>query len=179
LTVDGSVTANAGTNLNTSLLALEAGGNLAAVRTALEIIDNFISGNRGLVTEDNSAAILAALTVGPVPISGSIAANSSADVLDIDGDAGYTDGELAKNLTQTPDGRLRTTAAAKVSDSRESYSPEDVRTLSMTTDGRLRVSVSEAAIYVEMFRNNTLFFSVPSLSQDGDWLDMSNNPWGL
>lgn len=56
----GSITANAGTNLNTSLLALEAGGNLAAIRTAVETIDNFISGARGLVTEDNSASILAA-----------------------------------------------------------------------------------------------------------------------
>ena len=36
---------------------------LALVRTAVEIIDNFISGARGLVTEDNSAAILAQLNV--------------------------------------------------------------------------------------------------------------------
>jgi hypothetical protein len=35
VTVTGSVTANAGTNLNTSLLALEAGGNLAASATVL------------------------------------------------------------------------------------------------------------------------------------------------
>lgn len=34
---------------------------LASALTALQIIDNFISGNRGMVTEDNSAAILAAL----------------------------------------------------------------------------------------------------------------------
>lgn len=33
LTVDGSVTANAGTNLNTSALALETGGNLASIKT--------------------------------------------------------------------------------------------------------------------------------------------------
>ena len=36
---------------------------LALVRTAVEIIDNFISGARGLVTEDNSAAILAKLDI--------------------------------------------------------------------------------------------------------------------
>ncbi len=34
---------------------------LAAIQTAVEIIDNFISGARGLVTEDNSAAALTAL----------------------------------------------------------------------------------------------------------------------
>jgi hypothetical protein len=33
--------------------------NSAAIKTAVETIDNFISGSRGLVTEDNSAAILA------------------------------------------------------------------------------------------------------------------------
>jgi hypothetical protein len=43
LTVDGSVTANAGTNLNTSALALESGGNLAGVRTAVELIDDTVA----------------------------------------------------------------------------------------------------------------------------------------
>ncbi|HEY9700874.1 MAG TPA: hypothetical protein V6C58_00410, partial [Allocoleopsis sp.] len=35
LTVDGTVTVNAGTNLNTSLLALESGGNLAGINTKI------------------------------------------------------------------------------------------------------------------------------------------------
>lgn len=61
--VSGSVTANAGTNLNTSALALEA--TLQSVKTAVETIDNFISSNRGLVTEDNSAAILAKISADP------------------------------------------------------------------------------------------------------------------
>ncbi len=43
--------------------ALQAGGisqtQFAAMITALQLIDNFISGARGLVTEDNSAAIMA------------------------------------------------------------------------------------------------------------------------
>ena len=38
ITVDGSVTANAGTNLNTSALALEAGGNLAAIKAKTDNI---------------------------------------------------------------------------------------------------------------------------------------------
>lgn len=63
-TVTGSVTANAGTNLNTSALSLET--TQSAIKTAVEVIDNFISGSRGLVTEDNSAAILAAIQA-PIP----------------------------------------------------------------------------------------------------------------
>jgi hypothetical protein len=45
VTVTGTVTANAGTNLNTSALALESGGNLAAAATSLATLDNAISGN--------------------------------------------------------------------------------------------------------------------------------------
>ena len=41
VTVTGSVTANAGTNLNTSALALETGGNLASAVTALQIMDDW------------------------------------------------------------------------------------------------------------------------------------------
>jgi fibronectin-binding autotransporter adhesin len=45
VTVTGTVTANAGTNLNTSTLALEAGGNLAAAATSLALLDNAVAGN--------------------------------------------------------------------------------------------------------------------------------------
>lgn len=49
VTVTGSVTANAGTNLNTSLLALESGGNLASAVTALQIMDDWDETNRAAV----------------------------------------------------------------------------------------------------------------------------------
>lgn len=45
VTVTGTVTANAGTNLNTSSLALEAGGNLANAATSLGNLDNSVDGN--------------------------------------------------------------------------------------------------------------------------------------
>lgn len=47
--ISGTVTANAGTNLNTSLLALEAGGNLAAAATSLAIIDDWDETDRAKV----------------------------------------------------------------------------------------------------------------------------------
>ena len=40
-----ALTVNAGTNLNTSALALETGGNLAAIKTAIEILDDTVSTN--------------------------------------------------------------------------------------------------------------------------------------
>lgn len=39
ITVDGTITANAGTNLNTSLLALESGGNLATLAGVVKLED--------------------------------------------------------------------------------------------------------------------------------------------
>lgn len=45
LPVSGSVTANAGTNLNTSALALESGGNLDDIQSAASTIANAIAGN--------------------------------------------------------------------------------------------------------------------------------------
>lgn len=41
--IAGTVTANAGTNLNTSALALESGGNIAAAATSLAVVDDWDS----------------------------------------------------------------------------------------------------------------------------------------
>jgi len=51
------LTDSAGTEINPA----KEDGNLSSIKTAVEIIDNFISGSRGLVTEDNSAAIKTAV----------------------------------------------------------------------------------------------------------------------
>ncbi len=47
--VSGTVTANAGTNLNTSLLALEAGGNLAAIAASASVLDDWDETDRAKV----------------------------------------------------------------------------------------------------------------------------------
>lgn len=57
----GTVTANAGTNLNTSLLALEAGGNLAGAATSLAVIDDWDETDRAKV---NIVAGQAGITAG-------------------------------------------------------------------------------------------------------------------
>lgn len=50
------VEASAGTNLNTSTLALEAGGNLAAAATSLAAIDNIVSGTGANISQIGGAA---------------------------------------------------------------------------------------------------------------------------
>jgi hypothetical protein len=47
--VSGTVTANAGTNLNTSALALETGGNLAGAATSLAVMDDWDESDRAKV----------------------------------------------------------------------------------------------------------------------------------
>jgi hypothetical protein len=109
----------------------------------------------------------------------SVSANTSADVQAADDDSGYSDGDTGKSISQTPDGRLRVAAAAKVSDSRESYTDGQVRSLSLTTDGRLRVAASEAYSYIELFRDDGWLFNVPHQASVETYTDVNNNPWGF
>jgi hypothetical protein len=69
VTVAGSVTANAGTNLNTSALALESGGNLAAAAASLNAIDDWDESDRAKV---NVIVGQAGITAG----AGAVAANT-------------------------------------------------------------------------------------------------------
>lgn len=101
-TISGTVTANAGTNLNTSALALESGGNLAAAVTALQIMDDWdetnraavntisgqagVQGGSGTVSNNTQRVVLAtdvALPAGTNAI-GKLAANSGVDIGDVD-----------------------------------------------------------------------------------------------
>lgn len=102
VTVTGSVTANAGTNLNTSALALESGGNLAGAATSLAIIDDWdesdrakvnpiagqagVQGGSGTVSALTQRVVLAtdvALPAGTNAI-GKLSANSGVDIGDVD-----------------------------------------------------------------------------------------------
>jgi len=69
LPVGGSVTANAGSNLNTSALALESGGNLAAAAASLSVLDDWDEADRAKV---NLIAGQAGITAG----AGNVAANT-------------------------------------------------------------------------------------------------------
>lgn len=102
LTVDGTVTVNAGTNLNTSALALEAGGNLAAAATSLAVLDdwdesdrarvNLIVGQAGVAggTGLDGATVQRVTLATDVPLPagtnaiGKLAANSGVDIGDVD-----------------------------------------------------------------------------------------------
>ena len=81
--ITGSVTANAGTNLNTSALALESGGNLASVKTAVEVIDNIVQ------TEDaaHSTGDSGVMVLGVRKDSGGVLSGADGDYTPVSMDA--------------------------------------------------------------------------------------------
>lgn len=102
VTVAGTVTASAGTNLNTSTLALEAGGNLATIAASLGVVDDWdetdrakvniivgqagVAGGSGTVDATTQRMVLAtdvALPAGTNAI-GKLASNTGVDIGDVD-----------------------------------------------------------------------------------------------
>lgn len=64
LTIDGTITANAGLNLNTSLLALEAGGNLATIESRTPALGQALMGSSvPVVIASNQSAVNVAATL--------------------------------------------------------------------------------------------------------------------
>lgn len=114
--VTGSVTANAGTNLNTSALALESGGNLAAAATSLAAIDDWdesdrakvnpivgqagVAGGNGAVTATTQRVAIADLSVGDYE---TVAAGQTDQTLGATGATGdYLAGVLIVPATTSP-----------------------------------------------------------------------------
>ena len=134
--VSGTVTANAGTNLNTSALALESGGNLASIVTSVQLIDDIV------YTDDTSthstgsskgALIMAAAT----PTDGSVNAN------DIGAVAMTTDRKLHVSVQDAlPAG---TNAIGKLSaNSGVDIGDVDVTTVGTITPGTAATSLGKA-----------------------------------
>lgn len=106
LTVDGTVTANAGTDLNTSLLALEAGGNLAAAATSLAIMDDWdesdrakvnpivgqagVQGGAGVVTALTQRIVRSVEATYSASVAGLVTALVATDIFTITGSASKT-----------------------------------------------------------------------------------------
>ncbi len=68
----GQVTANAGTNLNTSLLALESGGNLAAIKTDVDKIPS-----QGQAVMASSMPVVLASNQSSIPVAATLSAETT------------------------------------------------------------------------------------------------------
>lgn len=131
ITIDGTVTET----------------NSAAIKTAVETIDNFISGSRGLVTEDNSAAIKTAVEIIDNFISGSrglVTEDNSGSI--------KTSVELIDDAVKTDDAAF-TPATDKVlmigaefdNSSPDSVDEGDAGALRMSANRNLFVNIRDAA----------------------------------
>ncbi len=139
VTVTGSVTANAGTNLNTSALALEAGGNLAGAAASLAVIDdwdetdrakvNLIVGQAGIAAGAGSVSA----TVPRVTHASDDPVTTAVQLID---DAIFTDDNAFTPATS----KLMVVGAQADDTSPDSVDEGDAGALRMTLDRRLRTS---------------------------------------
>lgn len=106
VTVTGSVTANAGTNLNTSALALETGGNLAAAATSLATIDNAVSGAGFNITQLNGAAVPIGAGLEATAVRVTLATDSTG-LVSVDDNGGSLTVDYATTGSGTATGALR------------------------------------------------------------------------
>lgn len=93
--VSGTVTANAGTNLNTSTLALETGGNLASLNSKVTVV------NTGAVVVSSSALPTGAATAAKQPALGT-AGTASSDVITVQGATSMTALKVDGSATTQP-----------------------------------------------------------------------------
>lgn len=118
--------------------------------------------------------------IGHVIVDSAPSSASAATALAVDADAGYSDGATGQALTQTLDGRLRVVTSGLVSDTPESYISGTMRTLSLNSDGRLRVSAVPAPTYLEMFMDESnIIFDMPALTSNSNIWDVgASSPRG-
>lgn len=103
ITVDGTITANAGTNLNTSSLALESGGNLATLAGAVsgsemqvDIVSSALP--TGAATAANQSTANGLLTTIDTDTGGILTAVQLLDNTIIADDAAFTPGTTSVNM---------------------------------------------------------------------------------
>lgn len=141
LPVNGTITANAGTNLNTSLLAVEAGGNLAAILAKL------IAAPSTEAKQDAGNTSLSTIAAKDFSTETTLAAFYAALGLTQGMDATTAKGPMVQGL---------------VNDVPASYLVGQLQPVSLTSDGRVRVSAVSSD--VTKVWNNT--FDNPFFNED-------------
>lgn len=156
--IAGTVTANAGTDLNTSLLALESGGNLAAIAASVAVIDDWDESDRAKV---NPIAGEAGVQGG----SGTASANTQRVVLATDvalpagsnflgSFGGNLGAEIAATFTRPSD---TTAYAAKDAVSNSTSSPTILTFTSMARISGGSGYITKARLYTNQSTNVSLF----------------------
>lgn len=140
--VSGTVTANAGTNLNTSLLALESGGNLASIKAKT---DNIPAQGQALAAASLPVVLPAAQVTTLTPpaaitnFANETGGNLAASKTDLD-----TIAATALAQASTTSGQTGTLVQGATTTAAPTYTTAKTNPLSLQTDGSLRVAVTAA-----------------------------------
>lgn len=184
LPVSGTVTANLGTiagvateatlalvkaktdNLDVALStrALESGGNLATIVARTPALGAAVTANSSPVNIASDQVVPISATALPLP-SGAA-----------------TETTLAKlTLAQAADGTSTSGPMVQgvVNDSIENYTTGQVQPLSLTTAGRLRVSMVPANVYLEMFHGGNFMTDIMDMTDQRNPCQVDNHPWSL
>jgi hypothetical protein len=123
--ITGTVTANAGTNLNTSALALESGGNLAAIATSAALIDDAIYANNttapskfvgiGAWDGGNDTNNIMALIMDPFTLGLQVQIVGSSNSISVSGTVATDDAGAASSPMFLTGGRASAAAPSNVS----------------------------------------------------------------
>jgi len=147
--VIGQVTANAGTNLNTSSLALETGGNLAGINTKITTTANGIKVDGSAVTQPISGTVTANAGTGTFAISAaSLPALSGTTAVSLASVPLPTGASTSANqptnaaAASTTSGQTGTLHLGAVTTSAPAYTTATSNYLSLTTLGGLRHDIS-------------------------------------
>lgn len=155
--------------------------NSAAIKTAVETLDNFISGSRGLVTEDNSAAILAAVQVIDNFISGSrglVTEDNSAAALTA---LQLIDDAVAvfgtATYTEASTKGLLIGAVRRDADTTLVDTTNEVAPLQVDANGRLKVEAFSGETLPVSLTSTTITGTV-AVTQSGTWDEVGINDSG-
>jgi hypothetical protein len=130
-----TVTANAGTNLNTSALALEAGGNLAGINGKITACNTgAVVVSSGAITETNSADIKTAIEILDNAISGN---EMQVDVVTIP-DVVITSGAVTATLANSA--KIDCNGSAVVVSGTATNTPVSKTGLVLTADGQVKAT---------------------------------------
>ena len=180
--ISGTVTANAGTNLNTSALALESGGNLATLAGTAVAQTSVTSGQSGYLMQGAVTTTAPSYTTGRTnplslnnagglrvdgsavtqPISGTITANAgtnlntSALALESGGNLATVAG-LSLAQASTTSGQKGILVQGAVTTSIPTYTTAQTSPISLTTLGTVRTDLSSIAGSVAVSGNGTNF----------------------
>lgn len=180
--ITGTVTANAGTNLNTSALALESGGNLATIASETTSIDGKITAcDTGAVVVSSSALPSGASTLAEQQSQTTHLATIAGDTTSIQTAVELLDNTVAvlgtATYTEATSSGLVIGAVRRDADTTLVNTTNEIAPLQVDANGRLKVEVFSGETLPVSLTSTTVTGTV-AVTQSGTWDEVGINDSG-